>query len=149
MALLTGKTGLIVGIANDRSYAWHIAKSFLEHSTAGQLATSRARRTNAARARRSRALGITDPWLVPLDAGSDADLDAAFAKYTKSFDQMHFLVHSIAFAEREWLAVGKFTKTPPRRRTCRRSTSPRTRCWGWRTRPATSWPGPAAARSCR
>jgi enoyl-[acyl-carrier protein] reductase I len=57
-------------------------------------------------------LGLTDPWLVPLDASSDADLDSAFGRYTESFDKMHFLVHSIAFAEREWLAPGKFTSTP-------------------------------------
>ena len=31
MSLLSGKTGLIVGIANDRSYAWYIAQAILQH----------------------------------------------------------------------------------------------------------------------
>ncbi len=48
----------------------------------------------------------------PLDASSDAELDAVFDDYAKSFDRMDFLVHSIAFADREWLAAGKFTETP-------------------------------------
>ncbi len=47
-----------------------------------------------------------------MDAGNDADIDAAFARYAESFDQMHFLVHSIAFADREWLSPGKFIDTP-------------------------------------
>lgn len=112
MALLTGKTGLIVGIANDRSYAWHIAKSFLEHGARCAF-THLPGEKNERRTRKAvEGLGVTDPWLVPMEAGSDAEIDAAFGKYAESFDQMHFLVHSIAFAEREWLAMGKFTDTP-------------------------------------
>jgi len=112
MGLLTGKTGLIVGIANDRSYAWHIAKSMIEHG--GRCAfTHLPGEKNERRTRKAvEQLGVADPWMVPLDAGSDADLDAAFAKYAESFDQMHYLVHSIAFAEREWLAMNKFIETP-------------------------------------
>jgi len=112
MALLSGKTGLIVGIANDRSYAWHIARSFLEHGARCAF-THLPGEKNERRTRRAvESLGVSDPWLVPLDASSDADLDKVFAAYAQSFDAMHFLVHSIAYAEREWLAVGKFTETP-------------------------------------
>ncbi|MFO0834000.1 MAG: enoyl-ACP reductase [Phycisphaerales bacterium] len=112
MALLTGKTGLIVGIANERSYAWHIAKSMIEHGARCAF-THLPGEKNERRTRRAvEALGVSDPWLVALDASSDADLDKAFAAYAEKFDAMHFLVHSIAFAEREWLAVGKFTETP-------------------------------------
>jgi len=35
-----------------------------------------------------------------------------FARYSESFDRMDYLVHSIAFAEREWLSPGKFAETP-------------------------------------
>ncbi|HVU62362.1 MAG TPA: SDR family oxidoreductase, partial [Phycisphaerales bacterium] len=35
-----------------------------------------------------------------------------FGKYAESFERMDYLVHSIAFAERDWLAVGKFIETP-------------------------------------
>jgi enoyl-[acyl-carrier protein] reductase I len=110
--LLSGKTGLIVGIANDRSYAFHIAKSLLAHGARCAF-THLPGEKNERRTRRAvESLGLTDPWLVPLDASSDTDLDAAFARYADSFDHMHFLVHSIAFADREWLAPGKFTSTP-------------------------------------
>jgi len=112
MKLLEGKVGLIFGVANDRSYATCIAESVLKHG--GRCAFSHIpgekneRRTRKA----AEALGIANPWLVPCDAGKDEDLDAAFQHYAASFDRMDFLVHSIAFADREWLVPGKFTDTP-------------------------------------
>ncbi|MCE7974753.1 MAG: enoyl-ACP reductase [Leptolyngbya sp. PLA1] len=111
MGLLEGKTGLIVGVANERSYAWHIAKAIMEHG--GRCAfTHLPGDRNAHRVKRSLGeLGVTDPWLTPLDAASDEQLDAAFQKYAESFDRMDFLVHSIAFADRDILQPGKFITT--------------------------------------
>jgi enoyl-[acyl-carrier protein] reductase I len=112
MGLLDGKIALIVGIANERSYAWHIAKALTEHGARCTF-THLPGDKNERRTRRAvEELGIADPWLAPLDAGSDADLDACFAKYGERFDRLDILVHSIAFADREWLAKGKFTDTP-------------------------------------
>jgi enoyl-[acyl-carrier protein] reductase I len=112
MGLLDGKTGLVVGIANERSYAWFIAQSLVKHGARCAF-THLPGEKNERRTRRSlEALGVTDPWVVPMDAGSDADMDAAFSRYAESFDKMHFLVHSIAFADREWLTPGKFAYTP-------------------------------------
>lgn len=112
MSLLAGKTGLIVGIANDRSYAWHIAKSMIE-AGARCAFTHLPGEKNERRTRKAvEELGVTDPWMVPLDASNDAELDAVFGSYAERFDMMHFLVHSIAFADREWLQVGKFADTP-------------------------------------
>jgi enoyl-[acyl-carrier protein] reductase I len=110
--LLQGKVGLVVGIANERSYAWHIAKAIIEHG--GRCAfTHLPGEKNEHRTRRSvDALGVKDPWLVPLDANSDEQIEGVFARYAESFDAMHFLVHSIAFADRQWLAPGKFIETP-------------------------------------
>lgn len=112
MGLLDGKTGLIVGIANDRSYAWHIARAIIDHG--GRCAfTHLPGEKNERRTRKAvEELGVQDPWLAPLDAGRDEDIDAAFARYAERFDAMHFLVHSIAFADREWLQAGKFADTP-------------------------------------
>lgn len=112
MSLLQGKTGLIVGIANERSYAWFIAQEFLRHG--GRCVfTHLPGDKNAHRTRRSvEALGVTDPVLIPMDASKDADLDAAFGRYAEMHDRMDFLVHSIAFADRQWLAPGKFAETP-------------------------------------
>lgn len=112
MGLLDGKTGLIVGIANDRSYAWHIAKAMTLQGARCAF-THLPGEKNERRTRRAvEELGIADPWLFPLEAGSDEQTDAAFAAYAEKFDHMHFLVHSIAFADREWLQAGKFVETP-------------------------------------
>ncbi len=112
MGLLDGKTGLVVGIANERSYAWHIARSLMAHGARCAF-THLPGEKNERRTRRSlEELGASDAWLTPMDASKDADLDAAFSKYAERFDAMHFLVHSIAYADREWLQVGKFTDTP-------------------------------------
>jgi enoyl-[acyl-carrier protein] reductase I len=112
MPLLAGKTGLIVGIANERSYAWYIAQSLIQHGARCAF-THLPGEKNERRTRKAvEALGVQDPWMVPLDAAKDAELDAVFAAYGEKFDTMHFLVHSIAFADREWLQPGKFTDTP-------------------------------------
>jgi len=110
--LLENKTALIVGVANERSYAWHIAKSLHEHGC--KLAfTHLPGDKNEHRTRRAvEALGLTNPWLQPLEASSDEQIDAVITKYAESFDKMDVLVHSIAFADREWLADGKFVETP-------------------------------------
>ncbi len=115
MGLLSGKSGLIFGIANDRSYAWHIAKALLEQG-AHCAYTSLPGEKNE---RRTRKAVDTLPggngdgaWVHPCDAGKDEDLDAVFDAYTKKHERLDFLIHSIAFADREWLAFGKFTETP-------------------------------------
>ncbi|MBX3386016.1 MAG: enoyl-ACP reductase [Phycisphaeraceae bacterium] len=112
MSLLEGKTGLVVGIANDRSYAWYIAESLLKHGARCAFThlpgDKNERRTRNAVAE----LGVNEPWLFPMDASSDEQIANAFSKYAESFDHMHFLVHSIAFADREWLQPGKFVQTP-------------------------------------
>ena len=112
MKLLEGKTALVVGIANERSYAFHIAKSLIEHGCRCAF-THLPGEKNEHRTRRSVAeLGITDPWLVPMEASSDEQIDAAITAYETRFDAMHVLVHSIAFADRTFLAPGKFIETP-------------------------------------
>jgi enoyl-[acyl-carrier protein] reductase I len=112
MGLLDGKVALIVGIANERSYAWHIARSLTEHGARCAF-THLPGDKNERRTRRAvEELGVKDPWMTPLDASSDAELDACFARYAERFDRLDILVHSIAFADREWLAKGKFTDTP-------------------------------------
>ena len=112
MGLMDGKVGLIVGVANDRSYAWYIAES-LKAQGATLAFTHLPGEKNERRTRRAvESLGLSDAWMAPLDAGSDEQLDEVFAKYAERFDRMDFLVHSIAFAETEWLQFGKFMQTP-------------------------------------
>ncbi len=111
MGLLDGKVGLVVGVANDRSYAWHIAKAITEHG--GQCAYSHIPgEKNARRTGRAAAKIHADPTLYECDAGSDESLDALFESYAKDHDRLDFLVHSIAYADRDWLQMGKFVQTP-------------------------------------
>jgi enoyl-[acyl-carrier protein] reductase I len=111
MALLDGKTGLIVGVANDRSYAWHIAKALTEHGATCAYSHIPGEK-NERRTERAASKIQPDPWLCPCDAGSDEDIDNLFTRYEKDFPRLDFLVHSIAFADRDWLQVGKFADTP-------------------------------------
>ena len=109
---MTGANALVVGIANEHSYAFHIAKS-LKEAGANLLFTHLPGEKMERRVRKAvDALGIEDPWLMPLDAASDDDLDAVFAKVGTDFDRLDVLVHSIAFADKDYLKEGRFTETP-------------------------------------
>lgn len=112
MGLLDGKIGLVVGIANERSYAWHISQSLIQHGAKCAFTHMPGERNLHRTSRAIDALGVKDPWLQSLDASKDEDLDAVFAAYAQSFDRMDFLIHSIAFADRELLQPGKFVTTP-------------------------------------
>lgn len=112
MGLLDGKKGLVFGIANDRSYAFHIAQSLIEGGATCAYShlpgDKNLRRTSKAVEK----LGANDPRFYEADAGSDEDLATVFERYASDFDRLDFVVHSIAFADRQWLAPGKFVETP-------------------------------------
>lgn len=113
MKLLQEKVGLIFGVANDRSYATFIAQSLLQQGARCAFAHLPGEKNERRTRKAVEGLGVSDPWLFPCDAGKDEDLDAVFDAYAKAFGgRMHYLVHSIAFADREWLAMGKFVETP-------------------------------------
>ncbi|MEM8758045.1 MAG: enoyl-ACP reductase [Planctomycetota bacterium] len=112
MALLDGLQGLVIGIANDRSYAFHIAKALTEHS-AGCAFTHLPGDKNKARTEKAVGkLGLADPWLDQLDASDDEQIQTVFERYAAAHTRLDFVIHSIAFAEREWLSDGKFIETP-------------------------------------
>ena len=112
MGFMDGKRGLVVGIANERSYAASITQSLLREG-AECLFTHLPGDKMERRVRRSLdSLGAADPWLMPLNAGSDEDLDACFDAIGSEFGSIDFLVHSIAFADKDWLQVGRFAATP-------------------------------------
>ncbi|USN97925.1 MAG: enoyl-ACP reductase [Phycisphaeraceae bacterium] len=112
MGLLDGKIGLVVGVANERSYAWFIAKALTEAGAKCAYAHLPGEKNERRTRRAVTPVSGEDAWLCPVDAGSDEQLDTLFERYNESFDRMDFLVHSIAFADREWLTPGKFTDTP-------------------------------------
>ncbi|MEX2386374.1 MAG: enoyl-ACP reductase [Phycisphaeraceae bacterium] len=113
MGLLEGKKGIVFGIANDRSYAWYITKSLIEQGAT--CAFTHLPDPKGKMERRCRQaveeLGVKDPWLAPCDVSKDEDLDAVFAKLKSDFGQIDFIVHSVAFADRQFLQEGNFHKT--------------------------------------
>jgi len=112
MGVLDGKRGLIVGVANDHSYAYFIAQSLLREG-AECLFTHLPGNKMERRVRKAiEQLGVEDPWLAPMNAGDDDDIDAVFKRVADEVGHIDFLVHSIAFADRDWLKEGAFTATP-------------------------------------
>ena len=106
--LLKDKKGLIFGVANGHSIAWAIAQE-----AAQQGATLGFTFLNEALERRVRPLAesVNSPLIVPCDAGNDEELDKVFQAVDELWDgQLDFVVHSIAFAQREDLQ-GKFVDT--------------------------------------
>jgi len=119
MSLLKGKTGLILNVANDRSIAWSIAANCIQHgATCGfgflpmEKMERRVRKSLEEMADHTGDASLKDPWIVPCDVGSDDSIAAFFAEAKKKYGKIDFLVHSLAFANREYLALGKFHTTP-------------------------------------
>ncbi len=112
MGSMDGTIGLVTGIANDRSYAWFIAKSIIDQGGTcifthlpGEKMERRCRKAIDG-------LGVESPWLMPMDASCDAAMDETFDKIGADHGRLDWLVHSIAFADKDWLTEGKVTATP-------------------------------------
>jgi enoyl-[acyl-carrier protein] reductase I len=111
MGLLEGRKGLVFGVANDRSIAYHIARCAVEHGAVCGFPHLPGEKM-ARRVRKALESGqINDPWLMECDAGKDEDLERVFTAARDRFDTLDFVVHSIAFADREFLKVGAFADT--------------------------------------
>jgi len=112
MSLLAGKTGLLFGVANDRSYAYFIADALTNQGATCAFACLPGEKNERRTRKAIEKIGLENPWVQPCDASKDEDLDAVFDAYSHEFERMDFVIHSIAFADRQWLAPGKFTQTP-------------------------------------
>ena len=112
MALMDGKRGLVVGIANEHSMAYSIAESLLAHGATCMFTHLPGDKMERRLRKAMDSLGVPDAWTTSLDASSDDDLDRVFAKIAADVGTIDFLVHSIAFADKDWLKEGLFTGTP-------------------------------------
>jgi len=112
MGLMDGKRGIIFGVANDRSYAWFTAKRLIEEGTECCFTFLPMGKMERRVGQALDGLGLEDPWLFPCDANSDEDLDKVFDKLKEDFGTIDFVVHSIAFADREYLKPDMFHQTP-------------------------------------
>jgi enoyl-[acyl-carrier protein] reductase I len=106
---MAGKRGLIMGVANDRSIAWGIAQSLA--SQGAELAF-----TYQGDAFRKRVIPLVEPLrpaaLVDCDVTQPATLDAAFAELGSVWGNLDFVVHAIAFSDKEQLK-GRYVDTTP------------------------------------
>ncbi|MEK6677674.1 MAG: enoyl-ACP reductase [Planctomycetota bacterium] len=112
MSLLEGRKGLVFGIANDRSIACHIAKSFVQAGATCGFPYLPGEKNERRVLKALEDSSIRDPWLIPCDVSNEADLDKVFEIAKEKMDAIDFVVHSIAFADRTYLKPGRFHETP-------------------------------------
>ena len=106
-SLMAGKRGIIMGVANDRSIAWGIARVLAAHGA--ELAFSY-QAPQLERRVKPLAESVGSSLVVECDAGNDASLDGLFAEVGKHWDSLDFVVHAIAFSDRTEL-TGKYVNT--------------------------------------
>jgi enoyl-[acyl-carrier protein] reductase I len=105
--LMKGRRGLIMGVANDHSIAWGIAKTLHDHGA--ELAFTY---QGEAFGRRVRPLAemVGSKLILPCDVENTATVDEAFAAIAKAWTSIDFVVHAIAFSEKAELK-GKYADT--------------------------------------
>lgn len=105
--LMNGKRGLVMGVANERSIAWGIAKALADEGA--ELAFTYQGEAFGKRVE-PLAASVGSSLLVDVDVTDEASLDAAFARIKEEWGTIDFLVHAIAFADKAELA-GRFKDT--------------------------------------
>jgi len=105
--LMDGKRGLIMGVANDHSIAWGIAQMLAKHGA--QLAFTY---QGDALAKRVKPLAesVGSDFVMPCDVEDIASVDVVFAEIRKQWGAMDFLVHAVAFSNKDELK-GRFADT--------------------------------------
>jgi enoyl-[acyl-carrier protein] reductase I len=105
--LMQGKRGLIMGLANDKSLAWGIARKLHEHGA--EMAFSYQGEALEKRVR-PLAESLGSDFLIECDVADMADVDAAFAKLAERWETIDFVVHAIGFSDKSELR-GKYVDT--------------------------------------
>jgi enoyl-[acyl-carrier protein] reductase I len=107
MPLMAGKRGLIMGVANERSIAWGIAKALAEEGAALAFTYQ-----GEALGKRVRPLAhsLDSDFVVEADVGSEENLDSLFDELARRWRRLDFVVHAIAFADKDELK-GKYVQT--------------------------------------
>jgi enoyl-[acyl-carrier protein] reductase I len=108
--LLKGKRGLIMGVANERSIAWGIAAAMAAEGA--ELAFTYQGEAFGKRVG-PLAASIGSQFLVDVDVSNDASLDLAFGRITQEWGKLDFVVHAIAFSDKNEL-TGRFINTARR-----------------------------------
>ncbi len=98
MGLMDGKRGVIFGVANDKSIAWGVAQQL--HEEGAEIAFTY---LNEALEKRVRPLAesLGSKIILPCDVGSDDEIAAVFTELEKQWGKIDFVVHAVAFANRD------------------------------------------------
>ena len=107
LPLMAGKKGLIMGIANERSLAWGIAKAVAAHGA--ELAVTYQGEVMEKRVR-PLAAQLEATLVMSADVTDSGSLDALFATVAEEWRRLDFVVHAIAYADKEELK-GKYLDT--------------------------------------
>ncbi|MBV8778985.1 MAG: enoyl-ACP reductase FabI [Alphaproteobacteria bacterium] len=106
-ALMAGKRGLVMGVANDHSLAWGIARTL--SAASAELAFTFQGEALGKRVR-PLAESLGSDFVLEADVTSEASLDAVFAAIGRRWGRLDFLVHAIAFSDKAEL-TGKYVNT--------------------------------------
>ena len=108
-SLLAGKRGVIMGVANDRSLAWGIARAVAGHGA--DLAFTY---QGEALERRVRPLAesVGSDFVLPCDVTDGDSIDGVFAEIERRWEKLDFLVHAIAYSDKSELKGGYIDTTP-------------------------------------
>ena len=105
--LMKGKKGLIMGVANDRSIAWGVARML--YAAGAELAFS-----YQGDVFKKRVLPLVEPLnpvaMIDCDVSDQASIDAAFARLGEIWSDLDFVVHAIGFSDKEQLK-GRYVDT--------------------------------------
>lgn len=104
---MKGKRGLVMGVANDRSIAWGIAKALADQGA--ELAFSYQGDAFGKRVE-PLAASLGSDFLVDVDVTDDASLEAAFGQIAERWRRLDFIVHAIAYSDKNEL-TGRFINT--------------------------------------
>ena len=107
MKLMEGKKGIVMGIANDRSLAWGIAKSLAEHGA--EMIFSYQSEVLYKRVK-PLAESLKNVEMVECDVSNDDSVKLLFKKVGEKFGKIDFIVHAIAYSDKEEL-TGKYVNT--------------------------------------
>jgi enoyl-[acyl-carrier protein] reductase I len=106
-SLMQGKRGLIMGVANDKSLAWGISKYL--HAQGAELAFTFQGDALEKRVR-PLAASLNSQVVLPCDVNDVASMDAVFDALANQWGQIDFLVHAIAYSDKNELK-GKYVDT--------------------------------------
>jgi enoyl-[acyl-carrier protein] reductase I len=105
--LMKGKRGLVMGVANDRSIAWGIASALAAEGA--DLAFSYQGDAFGKRVQ-PLAASVGSDFLIDVDVTNEESLDACFGEVGRRWGSLDFVIHAIAFSDKNEL-TGRFVNT--------------------------------------